>query len=50
MNSVLSRRTFGKWPSRRQAADKYAWLDDVVAVGVYRPGKGKVAYRIYQIL
>jgi hypothetical protein len=31
-------------------AAKYAWLNDVVAVGVDRPVPGKVAYRIYRIL
>jgi hypothetical protein len=30
-------------------APRYAWLNNVVAVGVYR-GAGKIAYRIYQIL
>ena len=34
----------------RKAAAKYAWLNNVVAVGVYRPDLGKIAYRIYRIL
>lgn len=29
---------------------KYAWVNNVIAVGVYRPVPGKVAYRIYEIL
>jgi hypothetical protein len=37
-------------PLFETAAAKYAWLNNVVAVGVYRPGKGKIAYRVYQIL
>ena len=32
------------------AAPKYAWLNNVVAVGVYRPDLGKIAYRVYRIL
>jgi len=31
-------------------SEKYAWLNRVVSVGVYRPADGPVAYRIYQIL
>ena len=31
-------------------APKYAWLNNVVAVGVYRPDLGKIAYRVYRIL
>ena len=31
-------------------AAKYAWINNIVAAGVYRPMPGKVAYRIYQIL
>ena len=31
-------------------AEKYGWLNNVVAVGVFRPVPGKVAYRIYRIL
>jgi hypothetical protein len=31
-------------------ATKYLWLNNVVAVGVYRPMPEKVAYRIYRIL
>jgi hypothetical protein len=37
-------------PIFETAAAKYAWLNNVVAVGVYRPDSGKIAYRIYQIL
>ena len=37
-------------PLFETAAPKYAWLNDVVAVGVYRPDLGKIAYRIYRIL
>jgi hypothetical protein len=29
---------------------KYVWLNNTVAVGVYRPMPEKVAYRIYRIL
>jgi hypothetical protein len=31
-------------------ASKYEWLNNVVAVGVYRPDLGKIAYRVYRIL
>jgi hypothetical protein len=37
-------------PMFETAAAKYAWLNDVVGVGVYRPMPGKIAYRVYQIL
>jgi hypothetical protein len=37
-------------PVFETGAAKYAWLNDVVAVGVFRPVPGKVAYRIYRIL
>ena len=37
-------------PVFETAAAKYAWLNNVVAVGVYRPDLGKIAYRIYRIL
>jgi len=37
-------------PVFETAAPKYAWLNNVVAVGVYRPDPGKIAYRIYRIL
>ena len=30
-------------------APKYAWLNNVVAVGVYRADLGKIAYRIYRL-
>jgi uncharacterized protein DUF3237 len=32
------------------AAAKYVWLNNGVAVGLYRPVPGKVAYRIFRIL
>jgi hypothetical protein len=31
-------------------AAKYAWLNNIVSVGVNRPMPGKVAYRVYRIL
>ena len=31
-------------------AAKHAWLNNVVAVGLYRPTAGKIVYRVYQIL
>jgi hypothetical protein len=37
-------------PVFETAAPKYAWLNNVVAVGVYRPDLGKIAYRVYRIL
>ncbi len=37
-------------PVFETSAAKYAWLNNVVAVGVYRPMPAKVAYRIYEIL
>ena len=37
-------------PVFETTAPKYAWLNNVVAVGVYRPELGKIAYRIYRIL
>jgi len=37
-------------PAFETSAPDYAWLNNVVAVGVYRPLPGKVAYRIYRIL
>jgi hypothetical protein len=36
-------------PVFETGAPRYAWLNDVVAVGVCRGG-GKIAYRIYRIL
>jgi len=36
-------------PVFESGAPRYSWLNNVVAVGVYRGG-GKIAYRIYQIL
>ena len=37
-------------PLFETAAPKYAWLNNVVAVGVYRPDLGGIAYRVYRIL
>ena len=37
-------------PAFETSAPRYAWLNNVVAVGVYRPMPGRVAYRVYQIL
>ena len=37
-------------PVFETAAPKYEWLNNVVAVGVYRPDLGKIVYRIYRIL
>ncbi len=37
-------------PMFETASEKNAWLNNVVAVGVYRPDLGKIAYRVYRIL
>jgi Protein of unknown function (DUF3237) len=37
-------------PMFETGAAKYAWLNNIVAVGIYRPAAGKIAYRVYQIL
>jgi hypothetical protein len=37
-------------PMFEAASEKNAWLNNVVAVGVYRPDLGKIAYRVYRIL
>ena len=37
-------------PVFETGAEKYAWLNNIVSVGVHRTLPGKVAYRIYQIL
>src|SRR5262249_26882016 len=37
-------------PMFETSAVKYAWLNNVVAVGVYRPMPSKISYRVYQIL
>jgi hypothetical protein len=37
-------------PVFETTASKYEWLNNVVAVGVYRPDLGKIAYRVYRIL
>jgi hypothetical protein len=37
-------------PIFETASEKYAWLNNVLAVGVYRPDLGKIGYRVYRIL
>ena len=37
-------------PMFETGAAKYLWLNNIVAVGVYRPMPEKVAYRIFRIL
>lgn len=37
-------------PAFEAGPGKYAWLNDIVLVGVLRPVPKKVAYRLYQIL
>ena len=37
-------------PVFETGAAKYSWLNNVVAVGVFRPAPGKVASRVYRIL
>jgi len=37
-------------PLFETGAEKYAWLNTVASVGVFRQVPGKVAYRIYRIL
>jgi Protein of unknown function (DUF3237) len=37
-------------PLFETGATKYAWLNHIVSVGVYKPTPGKVAYRVYRIL
>jgi len=37
-------------PVFETASEKNAWLNNVVAVGVYRPDLGKIAYRVYRVL
>jgi hypothetical protein len=37
-------------PAFETGSAKYTWLNNVVAVGVYRPMPEKVAYRVYRIL
>ena len=37
-------------PLFETGAEKYSWLNKVVAVGVFRPLPGKIAYRIYRVL
>lgn len=37
-------------PVFETGAARYAWLNDILAVGVYRPMPAHVAYRVYRIL
>jgi len=37
-------------PVFETGAEKYAWLNEVVGVGVYHPTPHKIAYRVYRIL
>jgi hypothetical protein len=37
-------------PVFETGAARYLWLNNVVAVGVFRPIPDRVAYRIYRIL
>ncbi len=37
-------------PTFETGSTKYAWLNRVVSVGVYRPSGGKVGFRLYRIL
>lgn len=37
-------------PMFETGSTKYSWLNEVVAVGVFRPGAGRVAYRVYRVL
>jgi hypothetical protein len=37
-------------PLFETGAEKYAWLNKVVAIGVFRQLPGKVSYRVYRIL
>lgn len=41
---------FRTTPYFETASEKYAWLNNVVAVGVFKPVPGKVAYNIFEIL
>ena len=37
-------------PMFETASEKNTWLNNVVAVGVYHPDLGEIAYRVYRIL
>jgi hypothetical protein len=37
-------------PMFETGSTKYAWLNNIVSVGVYRKKPGQMAYRVYQIL
>ena len=37
-------------PMFETGAAKYAWLNNIIAVGVYRPIPAKIVYRVYEIL
>lgn len=41
---------FRTTPYFETKSEKYAWLNQVVAVGVYKPVPGKVAYDVFEIL
>ena len=49
--TAQGRRLFARiLPIFETRAPKYAWLNNVIAVGVYRGLAGKIAYRVYRIL
>jgi uncharacterized protein DUF3237 len=37
-------------PVFETGSDKYAWLNRILSVGVYRPKAGAIAYRVFRIL
>jgi hypothetical protein len=37
-------------PMFETGSEKYAWLNRIVSVGVYRSTQGKIAFRLYRIL
>ena len=37
-------------PTFETRAPRYEWLNHIVSVGVYRPGAGRIAYRVFRIL
>jgi hypothetical protein len=41
---------FRTTPYFETKSEKYAWLNHVVAVGVFKPVPGKVAYNVFEIL
>jgi uncharacterized protein DUF3237 len=51
MHGVAARTLWARIaPIFETASEKYAWLNNVLAVGVYRPDLGKIGYRVYRIL